>query len=289
MVANVFHAKVPPVALGHAKPISYKRPVAMAFPGSLLSSRHIWPLEPIRTAKKPNAQRLYSKRLVRPATTTATATTTTAETATKMRQQDKKTTNASPQVFHLKLRASRPRRHAGNLYLCSRVRTYVCALCFPLLARAAAFAPAADHLISPPSPHICCPLTHLPAVQSATLPIAPCQVVGFPRHGASASRCFSVRHARLVMNSLMFNLTPLSSRSQPSLLGSHHAATCLPPLICLAVSPSASTPSEQPPPPHAPTPHTPSRLLHLELVSKLFSHHSSPALPLLYLYSMHRP
>lgn len=131
LLANVFHAKVT-----HVKPISYKHPVAMAFPGSLLSSQPIWPKEPIRAAKK--RQRLYSKRLVRPATTTTTttttATTTTTETATKCGIKTK-TTNASLQVFHLKLRASRPRRHAGNLYLCSRVGTYVCAQCFPLLVR----------------------------------------------------------------------------------------------------------------------------------------------------------
>lgn len=165
---------------------------------------------------------------------------------------------------------------------------YVCLRAvFSTAGSAAAFAPAADHLISPPSPHICCPLTHLPAVQSAPLPIVPCQVVGFPRHGASASRCFFARRSRPVMNSLVFNLAPLSSRSQPSPLGSHHAATCLPatpPLICLSLSPTP-IPSEQHRPPTTPPP----SLLHLELVCKLFSHHSSLALPLLYLYSMRRP
>lgn len=147
------------------------------------------------------------------------AATTTATKTQKLTQKKKQRFSAGFFLFEVKGIAPTPTRWQSVFmqpcpYVCLRA-------VFSTAGSAAAFAPAADHLISPPSPHICCPLTHLPAVQSAPLPIVSCQVVGFPRHGASASRCFFARRSRPVMNSLVFNLAPLSSRSQPSLLGSH--------------------------------------------------------------------
>lgn len=120
-----FHAKVPPVTFGHGETISILLP--WSFPASLFFSCRIWPPEPRRAAKKaPKTVRLTARAASRNNNSNENA-----ETNTK-----KKKKKDSPRAFfYLKLRASRPRRHAGNLYLCSRVRTYVCEQCFPLLAR----------------------------------------------------------------------------------------------------------------------------------------------------------